>query len=226
MSASTELAAGPAKGRLTQLGLGRARGGHSRRRTRIVRLLRVAFPALASAVLAAAIAWPYLGAEIVRLAEFLPRAIDQAARDYQIFELTMKGVDDQSRPYVFTAETAIKFDPDLEEISLNAPNADLTLDDGAWLALMAERGFYRPKEKVLLMHDGVNLFHDSGYELSTSVASIDLSEGSAEGDQPVDIQGSFGVIHAEGFRITDDANRVFLVGPARARIYPDAKDPE
>ena len=126
-----------------------------------VRVAKLALPVLAVAMLAIAFLWPNLTDRLANFISFVPAAINAATEDYQVFKLTMEGVDKNDRPYMFWAETAIKFDADLEEIDLSKPNADLSREDGSWLALMSEHGLYLKAEKKLLLRDSVNVFHDT-----------------------------------------------------------------
>jgi len=177
---------------------------------------------LAVAMLALAFLWPNLVDRLATFISFVPAAINAATEDYQVFKLTMEGVDKNDRPYMFWAETAIKFDADLEEIDLSKPNADLTRDNGSWLALMAEHGLYLKAEKKLLLRDSVNIFQDTGYEFNTESMLIDLETGEASGDAPIIGHGEFGDLTGDGgYSISDDGSRIYFKGPVRMVIYPD-----
>ena len=119
-----------------------------------------------------------------------------------------------------TAPLAIQDNPQADEIELTNPKTDITLEDGSWLALTADRGRYFQSRQILDLFGMVNLFHDSGYEFQSTRAHIDLVAGTAEGDQPITGQGPFGELTAEGFRILDKGRTIHFTGKAKLVIYP------
>jgi len=208
--------------RLTYLAPPTRAAHHGRIYSDFVRVAKLTLPVLAVALLAVAFLWPNLTDRLATFISFVPAAINAATEDYQVFKLTMEGVDKNDRPYLFWAETAIKFDADLEEIDLSRPNADLTREDGSWLALMSEHGLYLKDEKKLLLRDSVNVFHDTGYEFNTESMWIDLETGEATGDVPIIGHGEFGELTGDGgYRFSEDGSRIYFKGPARMVIYPD-----
>jgi lipopolysaccharide export system protein LptC len=69
----------------------------------------------------------------------------------------------------------------------------------------------------------VTVFHDSGYEVRTDAAEVDLRAGSAQGDQPVSAQGPAGTLDAVGFTLMDRGDVVVFKGPARMVLVPTAR---
>ncbi|MEK9899787.1 MAG: LPS export ABC transporter periplasmic protein LptC, partial [Rhodospirillaceae bacterium] len=82
------------------------------------------------------------------------------------------------------------------------------------------------KTNTLHLTGDVNLFHDQGYEFTTTAAQVDLVTSTASGDEPVDGQGPFGVLNAEGFRVFDSGDRVLFLGPARLTVFEGATPPQ
>jgi len=205
--------------RLSHLRPGRIRTRHRAGYSQFVRAMRLGLPVVAALVIGSAFLWPQFKGDLARLINFLPFIIDTAAEDFQMVKLSLRGVDRHDRPYVFTAETAAKFDPDVDEVALDVPNADVVLSEGAWLAIMSDRGFYRPDNRILEFIENVNVFHDDGYEFSTSSVVLDFGEGIAYGDEPITGHGAFGTLDGSGFRIGEDGNKLILHGPAHVRIY-------
>ena len=133
------------------------------------------------------------------------------------------GLDEKNRPYTVTADMATQSDSDEDLIELELPKADITLEDGAWLALTARSGKYRQKSQILDLIGSVSLFHDQGFELRTEAARVDLARGVAEGNQPVQGQGSTGFIEAQGFRVLDRGARIIFTGKARLIVNPETR---
>ncbi len=91
---------------------------------------------------------------------------------------------------------------------------------GSWIALAADTGTFYKSNQILELSDGVNLFHDSGYEFRTRKAEIDLGKGSAHGKYPVSGQGPFGTLAASGFEILERGKRIIFTGKATLLFYP------
>ena len=69
------------------------------------------------------------------------------------------------------------------------------------------------------------MFHDGGYQFRTTEAIIDLDAGTASGSKPVEAQGPFGQLSAEGFKVIDEGRTVLFEGQAKMRVYPGALPP-
>jgi len=109
-------------------------------------------------------------------------------------------------------------------VELEMPKADITLDDGTWLVLTAQNGVFTQLEKTLTLEGAVNLFHDSGYELQTSKANVDLEKGLAKGDSAIRGQGPFGELHGDGFRLIDKGKTIVFTGKSKLVIYPGIRE--
>ena len=200
--------------------------GSSYRYTRFVSLMKVMLPAVAVALVGAVALWPQLKdfgeegfsisfADVGRAAAGKQRLVN--ARYY--------GTDTDDQPYTITADTAEEVAPGSTRVRLDNPQADITLTDGAWIMLGADEGLYSQDDATLNLSGEVNLFHDAGYELHTTKATILMSDGEAHGDAPVRGQGPFGELSAEGFRLTDTGRRVEFTGHARLLLRPSPEPP-
>ena len=69
------------------------------------------------------------------------------------------------------------------------------------------------------MFTNVNLFHDLGYEFKSESATLDLMQGNAFGFDPIQGQGPFGYLEAEGFQLMNRGEQVQLTGKSRVIIY-------
>lgn len=128
-----------------------------------------------------------------------------------------QGVDSQNQLYNIIADTAMQLSTD--EIQLHKIQADITLESEQWLSLTADTGMVHLQKKTLDLQGNVDGFSDEGYEFKSTEAHIDLSNGLANGDYPVTIQGPPGVLHAEGFDIIEQGNVIRFTGPVKLVIY-------
>ena len=195
---------------------GRQRPRVSRHRSRIVGYLKLTLPALALALTSLILAWPRLVPDDKHFRLGSARVAPGDAEALRLDKARIVGVDQEQRPYVITADDASQANGAALDVNLNAPKADITLSNGAWVQLSAKTGIYRRDNSQLDLDGDVSLFHDSGSEFHTATAHIDLKAGSARGSDPISGQGPQGDISGEGFEMVDHGARILFTGRARA----------
>ena len=131
-----------------------------------------------------------------------------------------QGLDELNRPYTVTAQVA-RQQPGVvaagaEVIDLEAPRADITLTDGAWLFIEARDGVYDRGRNWLDLRGDVTIYHDNGTRFRSETAAVDLTGGNASGRQPTQAQGPFGTIESEGFELTERGAVMLFTGQAHA----------
>lgn len=198
----------------------RARQGYTagrlRRRRWTVRVLKIFMPAAALALLSVIALWPEIqGAEerarlsFRRIIQVTPDAVRVVSPRYQ-------GLDESGRAFNVTAATAASEDSGQTVVDLVAPRGDMFLGGGSWVLAEGNTGRYdRPADRLDLRGD-VKLWHDNGTLVTTEEARVDVKGGNAEGDRPVQAQGSFGTIAGDGFRLRDRGAVIVFTGNARA----------
>ena len=125
------------------------------------------------------------------------------------------GTDNRNRPYSVTGTSAYPHPERREIVVIEQPEAEITLEAGAWLALIAERGLLDNEQGTIRLEGGVDVFRDDGYTFASDEVEIDLRTRRAWGDAPVSAHGPFGEIAAAGFRIEDGGRRIAFLGPTR-----------
>lgn len=184
------------------------------RRSQKVSWAKRLLPAAGLLLLVALAAAPELGAgpEANRIAYHIdPGAAAMPAS--RLLGAKYHGIDAQGQPYTVTADTAVELAAD--NVTLAEPMGDITLKSGAWLMLKADNGVYHPKSGLLDLKDGVTLYRNDGLILNTPTMSVNMHEGSAESDNPTQVQGPFGTLNAQhGFILTDRGAHVTFKGPA------------
>lgn len=199
----------------------RAGGSYSR----FVSSMRIALPLIALAVAVIVIAWPQFGEKPKRFSLGVSKVTVNDGGGQQIVNPRFTGTDSDHRPYTVTADAASQIQTSPMMIDLSFPRADITMSSGAWLAVSADSGLFDRKAQKLALKGSVNLFHDTGYELRTASADVDLSGGVASGQDPVTGQGPFGSLTSTGFQIFDRGKRVIFSGKSKLILYPSANKP-
>lgn len=191
------------------------------RYTRFVNTTKFILPLVAGLLIALVAVWPKLQPQERQFSLGFGSAVSaREAMDPGMINPRYVGIDDGNMPFSITADLA-KSGPDgPSTVELEMPKADVTLEDGTWLVLTAESGVYSREDKNLFLSGAVNLFHDSGYEIRTEQAKIDLDRGEAMGNVQVDGHGPFGELRAEGFRLENKGRQIHFTGKSRLVIYP------
>ncbi len=188
-----------------------------------VGFMKVLLPALAAALMLLVVAWPQFTIDDGSFRLSVSKLAPDQAYSLTMLNARFDGLDEKDRPYMLTADMATQLDGDKDLVELELPKADITLEDGTWLALTARSGKYRQQRRILDLVGSVSLFHDQGFELRTEAARVDLTKGVAEGVQPVQGHGSVGFIEAEGFRVLDRGARIIFTGKAHMILTPEAR---
>ncbi|MEM7225903.1 MAG: LPS export ABC transporter periplasmic protein LptC [Pseudomonadota bacterium] len=186
--------------------------------------MKVVLPATALALILLIVAWPQLGSEDNRFRISVSELTADLAENLSMLNARFDGLDDKNQPFSVTADEATQTPERADIIDLTFPKADITLEDGTWLAMEAEGGTFDRNANTLELHGGVTLFHDKGYELKTEAARIDLETSSAEGYNVVTGQGPLGSIESEGFRVLERGDQVYFMGKSKMVFYPGVED--
>jgi len=195
------------------------------RYSRFVGIMKVVLPALAVVLLGLVVVWPNLALDKsgfqVGFARLPSKEVDTLAmRNAQYY-----GLNQANRPYALSADLAVQDQTgDGEQVHLDKPLADFTTASGANVVINANNGLYRKAEKTLLLTGDVSLYHDSGTELHTSAAVVDLARSVVHGTEPVTGHGPQGTIDAEGFEITDKGQDLSFTGKSRMTLWTTARD--
>ena len=191
--------------------------------SRLVGLLKVTLPAVALVIVALVVFWPKLQTEPEPVID-QTAAVQAVQNTGSMTRPRFFSTDGSSRPYSIIADRAEQASENAV-IHLTRPEAEMTLEDGTWLALIADQGRYDQQGGQIFLRGSVNLFRDDGTEFLTNTAHIDLTAGNAWGDEPVAGHGPFGELIADGFRIDDTAGVIVFTGHSRLLLRDDEGEP-
>lgn len=188
--------------------------------SRFVSMSKLLLPVVAALLIGLIVVWPHVKAVEKQFRMGFASLDVDASEDPSLVNPRYTGANSEGRFFSITADLARTPPADKEVIDLEQPKADLTLEDGTWVVLTAESGIFYRDANTLDLIGNVNVFHDSGYEFSTASAQIDLKTGTASGAEPVEGQGPFGDLQAEGFRMTGKGNTIYFTGKATLFLHP------
>ncbi|NIZ00694.1 LPS export ABC transporter periplasmic protein LptC [Thalassospira lucentensis] len=193
----------------------------------IVRSLKFVLPLIAMTLMALVVLWPQI--EEVQESGFrvgFSTSPEDLMENVAMSNPRFFGVDGNRQPFTVTAQEAVESkaeDGHDDHVYLDAPQADMTLKDGSWIALTANEGFYTETDGLLDLVGAVNMYHDNGFELHTQKAEVEMNEGNARGSVPVDGQGPFGTINSDsGFELENKGKVIRFLGNAKMVIFDSA----
>jgi len=187
-----------------------------------VNMMKWLLPAGAIAMVGLIVLWPHLNTSDLGFRINFSTLQSSNTDDPAMINARYVGTDKNDRAFSITADIARKIASDVTSFELEMPKADINLDNGTWLVLTAKTGLYDSTNSTLDLAGAVNLYHDSGYEFRTQKAAINLKKGTAAGSKPVNGQGPFGSLKAEGFRLNDNGKTIYFIGQATVVLYPGA----
>jgi lipopolysaccharide export system protein LptC len=215
-----------------------------KRRKGLILALKVTLPVIAVACVGYIVYWSREAPRVTPTEVFPDQANapSQNTSDVKVQKVQYNGVDAHNRPYSITAESASqpqKPEPVAVEaasgeaapqpaaetdsetvINLQKLVADITMGDGAWVALTADNGIFHREAGKVDLSGNVTLFHDTGLSFETDAAIVDLKNDLASGNQPIEGQNPDGQLAAQGFEIRDEGQTVIFTGRAYLKLFP------
>ena len=183
-----------------------------RRRSRLIRRLRVVLPGVIVLILAA------LGVTIayntLNGAAGLPQ---EAKTPIRLVNPRFVGRDDKGRAFVLTAATATRDDQDYQRVLLVHPA--LVLDEGGTdeVRVISKAGVYHEGTRKLEMSGGVRLT-GSRTAFQTAESLFDTKSGELVGSGPIQGAGSLGEITAKSYGVYGKGDRMVFKGGVHTRL--------
>jgi lipopolysaccharide export system protein LptC len=188
------------------------------RYTRFVGVMKRALPAAAFVIIATVAAFFFLQRQPERTQMSYAR-LGHIQNDLTMVKPRLSGTDSKGNPFVITADAAIQDVKHPKLARLTNVEADLTLDKKSWITVTAKRGLVDTNAGSLTLGGGIAVFSDSGYELHTASAQVDLGEGVVTGPA-ITGHGPMGALRADRFRMDRSTGQISLEGHVHMTILP------
>lgn len=183
----------------------------AQRYSRFVTIMKRALPIAALALIAAVAAYSLQPRQQNRV-EMTFESMNEIDNDLAMIKPRLTGADNKGNPFVITADRAIQQGRNSRRAKLENVEADLTLDNSQWLNATARNGLFDGSTEMLALKDGIAVYSDTGYELHTQTAQVDLRKGLISGNQSVTGQGPEGNMRADSFRVNKTTRQIYLAG--------------
>jgi lipopolysaccharide export system protein LptC len=143
------------------------------------------------------------------------------ANSQKMLNPRFQGVDSQNQPYNIVADQATQQTKDL--FLLENITADISLRQGGWVSLTAKHGLMSLPQKTVDLSEEVHIFSDSGHEVSTTFAHVDIRNNIISSEKPVHMQGPFGILDAQGFVLRQNEKKIVFIGPVSMKLYTNTE---
>lgn len=183
-----------------------------RRRSRLVRGLRVALPAVILLILAG-----MAGSVVYNAVTVSPAQADSPDEPIRLANPRFVGRDDKGRAFVLTAISATRDPKDYQRVMLDQPALVLDEEGPDPLRISAKSGVYHEADRKLDLQGGVKL---QGAEtvFETAASLFDTKTGEVVGSGPIQGSGSLGEITAKSYGVYGKGERMVFKGGVHTRL--------
>lgn len=183
-----------------------------RRRSRLIRTLRVALPALIALIfvgLAGSVAWSTFRAQ--------PQIAQRGDEPIRLINPRFVGRDDKGRAFVLTADAATRDVKDYQRVMLERPA--LVLDEGGpeQMRLAGRTGVFHEATGKLELDGGVRMA-DAKNAFETAASQFDTKTGEIVGSGAIQGSGGLGQITAGSYSVHDKGDRMVFKGGVHTRL--------
>lgn len=184
-----------------------------RRRSRLIRTLRIVLPIVIGLIAAALV-----GEVVWRNITALPTPQKEARTAIRLVNARLVGRVKDGRGFVIGAKQAIRDEHDYQAISLMEPI--LVIGEGLPNAaqMSARIGSYNERDKLLRLRGDVRIVDGKGHSFASQEAIIDMRTGNVVGQSQVRGDGPLGQLNAKSYSVQDKGDRLVFKGGVHARI--------
>jgi lipopolysaccharide export system protein LptC len=192
-----------------------ARFALAARHSRMVRILRIAVPAVVILAMTGVVAVSIFNPFRMLLPK-LP--LDMGNLVVSGTKITMEsphlsGYTPDRRPYELWAKTATQDVTDPDHVELRTLRAKVLMEDlTTTVTLDANNGLFDSKEQLLDLHKDIFLQSSTGYEARLSQAFVDIGKGIVTSEEHVDVKLLNGTLTSDRLRITGGGEVVRFEG--------------
>ena len=183
-----------------------------RRRSRLIRQLRILLPLLIALILGGLV-----GTVIYSSLTGAIRKPDDSSAPIRLVNPRFMGRDDKSRPFLLTADSAIRDQKDYQRVILDKPALVLDENGPNAMRITGRAGVYHEQTRKLELTGGVKISGAQG-AFETMASLFDTRTGELIGSGPIQGAGSLGQISAKSYGVYDKGDRIVFKGRVRARI--------
>lgn len=187
--------------------------GRWKRRSAVVRTLRVVLPALCVAIVAAIAGLAGINTFLLRTASHQP-----AQPQIRMLKPHFQGRNDSGQPFLITADSAVRDDVDASRVELDRPVFMQGSSPADQTRVSSDHGVYREDTHMLDLEGDVTLDSANGYHFVSAHALVDTEKNNVDGDRPVTGHGPLGQLAASAYAVRNGGAYLYFNGHVRTRI--------
>lgn len=170
--------------------------------SRLISWLQVLLPLLALAVLSTLFLVPKTiqPAQELRYSEV---DVDSLAREQRISQPNFHGVTSQGDALSISAESAVPDPGDPSHVTGEVVRAEIALRSGDRIDIAAAAMEVNPRQGQAALTGDVRITSQSGYEITTEILRVSLTQTHMSSETPTRITGALGEISAGGFELKE-----------------------
>ena len=197
-----------------------------RHHSRLVVSLKVFFPSVAAVIIGLVIIWPQMKAQQEEAISLLASETEQinVPNDQVMVNPRFFTVDEKGEPFHMTAESAFELPGEKRRVQMESVKADILKQNDRWIALDAATGVYSQADETMELSEQVNLYTQTGEEIETTHALINVKNRDIVGNRDVLLRSSLGFARAQGFSVTQNGTVFRLTGKTRVVLYPETEE--
>src|SRR3954471_17574516 len=204
-----------------------ARFAIAARHSRLVRILRIAVPAVVGLAMAGVVAISIFN-PFRALMKQLPLDMDNIVVSGSKITMEaphMSGFSPDQRPYEVWAKTATQDLKDPDRVELKTLRAKVLQEDRSTVTLDARTGLFDTKAQLLDLRKDIFLQSSTGYEARLSQALLDIGKGTVTSEEPVDVKLLNGTLTADKLRTPERGDSVRFEGHVKRSLITHSPDP-
>ncbi len=145
--------------------------------------------------------------------------LGRVENDLSMVKPRLTGTDTKGNPFVISADMAVQDAHNPRKASLKNLEADLSLGKKGWLNARGKTGMVDMAAGRLELAGGIDVFTDTGYELHSNSASMNLKQSVIHGHETVTGQGPDGTLRADTFHADRATNILTLDGHVHMTLF-------
>lgn len=190
--------------------------GRWRRRSRLIRRLRVILPAMIGVIVIG-----LAGVIIYNSLAGAPAVPEESDAPIRLVNPRFMGRDADGRSFVITANSAVRDQADYQRVMLDRPAMVVDGEGLSPMRLSAQSGVFDEGSGMLQLQGDVSL-NDQNATFDTGSAVFDTATGVLEGEGLITGAGPLGEIRAKSYGVYDKGERMVFRGGVSGTITPKA----
>jgi lipopolysaccharide export system protein LptC len=192
----------------------RTTAGEALRYSKFVSLMKRVLSLGAFLIIAAVLAFFFVQRQPRQLSMSYEK-LGRIENDLAMVKPKLTGTDVKGNPFVITAEMAVQDAKNPKKASLKNLEADMMVQKNGWINARARSGMVDMAAGHLELAGGIDVFTDTGYELHSPSASMNLKQNEIHGHEAVTGRGPDGTFRADKFHADRNTNLLTLTGNVR-----------